>query len=522
VGIDTTSPLKKFHVNGSAVISGGVFSSVDSNGLMTDNLENNLGITARDRTSYAFMTTTGGTVSINSEFHQPITICHDRTILHTFKSDGKVGIYNTNPNYTLDVSGSIYAYTYENLASQDVIKNIEQRITDVANANARWSLIGTSIYYLSGNVGIGTLTPTAKLDVLGTIKATSINATTYENLGSQTAITDLQTSISNKVSSQWVTSGTSISYTTGRVGIGTSTPTTTLDVSGTIHATTYQNLENQDVIKNIYTVLNGINIGDSLWEQKTVVENVTGGVVFQNNVMYNGGGVGVGYRVFPESENPLRGALDVNGNAYVAGNITCTGDLLANGKIRNYRGTSTYNLDIKGSVRFSDTTSCDGSLDVQGDTKLGKFTGPPTDVGGGFLYLKSTGLTTTENWQVVGNYMLLEVDLGPSGVVSNQDNCGMFIMVHLKTLAEVQVNKVGNMMVSALKRRNLPLTPSTSSDPCLSVVHTFKSTNTTVFEILTSQAVLTVLGWTYPIKSTAIYFRCDMDCTLSWYVMGGR
>jgi hypothetical protein len=72
----------------------------------------------------------------------------------------------------------------------------------------------------TGNVGIGTTTPTAKLDVNGTVNATgfTVNGTP---LGS----------------SQWTTRGNNVSLNSGNVGIGTATPSAKLDVNGNTNVT---------------------------------------------------------------------------------------------------------------------------------------------------------------------------------------------------------------------------------------------------------------------------------------------
>ena len=116
----------------------------------------------------------------------------------------------------------------------------------------------------SGNVGIGTTTPETKLSVVGAANftgnvtasafygdgsnltgITSFSTTTTRNVFSNTAtgltydnstgVTSLTsgynipttastTEWANKVSSQWLTSGSNIGYTTGSVGIGTASP----------------------------------------------------------------------------------------------------------------------------------------------------------------------------------------------------------------------------------------------------------------------------------------------------------
>ena len=77
-----------------------------------------------------------------------------------------------------------------------------------------------------GNLGIGTLTPASLLDVNGTITATAFN-------GDGSGLTNLP-----PTSPIWVGSG-NISYTGGNVGIGNSSPTSALDVTGTVTATSF-------------------------------------------------------------------------------------------------------------------------------------------------------------------------------------------------------------------------------------------------------------------------------------------
>jgi hypothetical protein len=77
------------------------------------------------------------------------------------------------------------------------------------------------------NIGVGTTGPSYKLDVQGG----QLNAS-----GGLCIAGDCKTAWSQVGGSQWTTSGTTINYTTGNVGVGIASPIYSLDVSGGLNA----------------------------------------------------------------------------------------------------------------------------------------------------------------------------------------------------------------------------------------------------------------------------------------------
>jgi hypothetical protein len=85
-----------------------------------------------------------------------------------------------------------------------------------------WEVTGANLYYNEGNVGIGTSSPSQKLEVIGTVDAD--------------AFTVNGTSVGTSTSTYWNESAGDLSYTLGSVGIGTSSPSQKLEVIGTVDA----------------------------------------------------------------------------------------------------------------------------------------------------------------------------------------------------------------------------------------------------------------------------------------------
>ena len=107
----------------------------------------------------------------------------------------------------------------------------------------------------TGNGSVTSITATSPLTggtitTTGSIGIGQANSTTNGYLSSGD-----WTTFNNKVSSQWTTSGSSISYSTGSVGIGTTTPGTMLDVHGSFSLPITTVTANYTVGANDYTVL---------------------------------------------------------------------------------------------------------------------------------------------------------------------------------------------------------------------------------------------------------------------------
>ncbi|MCR4256823.1 MAG: hypothetical protein NUW08_03905, partial [Candidatus Uhrbacteria bacterium] len=152
---------------------------------------------------------------------------------------GNVGIGTSSPAETLDVNGTGQFFTSSGYALRlagDSSGAGYLRLTETAS-NTNWDMIAYSsglsfnnsgvlnnalhIQNTTGNVGIGTASPAHKLDVVGDI---NFSGTLLQN-GSPVSL--------GGGSSPWIDNETFITYEGGNVGIGTSSPSTLLQLGST-------------------------------------------------------------------------------------------------------------------------------------------------------------------------------------------------------------------------------------------------------------------------------------------------
>ncbi len=223
-------------------------------------------------------------------------------------SAGNVGIGSTTPSAKLVVGGDMFldgssryinfgtaaqgtnGYGFRDNAGTLQIKNSGGSWTDIPTSasgasgttgqfpyfSADNTLTGTSSIYLatSGNVGIGTTTPTGRLEIdqpTGASAGLRINASGTQNPNfifseAGTNKWNFGYDLTNnyfKISESSVADRFAIQDTTGNVGIGTTSPATTLSVSGNGYLTGGLGVGLLNTTAGTLDVLSSINVGSS-------------------------------------------------------------------------------------------------------------------------------------------------------------------------------------------------------------------------------------------------------------------
>ncbi|MDX2116260.1 MAG: hypothetical protein SFZ24_11675 [Planctomycetota bacterium] len=201
------------------------------------------------------------------------------------QGDGRLGIGTTNARSKLHLLGNANVMTLEGTDHAfieifpDAIAGGRGGYIGFAGAasnnlvlrNERTGahlILGTTT---AGNVGIGLVdggTPTAKLDVNGSLKATAFQLTgngagAGKVLGSDAAGVASWITMPGS-GSQWTTAGANIHYNAGNVGIGTSSPVAKLDVQGTARVNTLEIDAGADLAENF-------DIASALVGEETIV-----------------------------------------------------------------------------------------------------------------------------------------------------------------------------------------------------------------------------------------------------------
>ncbi len=211
-----------------------------------------------------------------------------------------------------------------------LIERLEYIITALATL---WTKLGDNLYYNTGNVGVGTTTPVQKLSVVGKI---------YSTEGFQLPDGTLIDAVGDM--GKW--SGSSdIYYNIGNIGVGTSTPSALLELSGTGQ----QALKVTDVTNSITTgIWSGTSQGLIGTYTNTDLRFITNGT--SKMTIDTSGNVGVG------TTTPIA-KLEINGNI-IADTPTADDHVATKAYVDAASGTSKTEL-------WPDGTTCTAGIENQ-------------------------------------------------------------------------------------------------------------------------------------------------------------
>lgn len=164
----------------------------------------------------------------------------ESTVVHLDETNVRMGIGTTSPGAKLEVSDSSGATLMINTdggSNADSTLNFLENNVD--RASIKWdgadndlrltTETGDFTMNPSGNVGIGTNSPTAKLDVNGTVNLTNLTVSSSQGTDGQ-VLTSTGSGVAwedvSGGSSPWVADTNGITYTAGNVGIGTASQAT--------------------------------------------------------------------------------------------------------------------------------------------------------------------------------------------------------------------------------------------------------------------------------------------------------
>ncbi|MFC1483896.1 hypothetical protein ACFL6Q_02460 [Candidatus Neomarinimicrobiota bacterium] len=255
VGIGTTMPAGKLHI-----------ATPHGDGIqMTDSLS------GLARASLINFENSGGSLYLNDATGatQARIRGYEMSGVQAYFNAGNVGIGTDSPERSLHVyrdssayikvSGDGGTYNYSGLTLEAVSDNrawslVHRSMAGVQNNFAIMNWDGSSFHYpfsitQGGNVGIGTGTPGRKLDILAgpydgiqitdssssNTRATLLN---FEDYGGTLSLFDVDGNVQARIRGYASPGGVQASFTAGNVGIGTFTPTATLEVVGSVKADT--------------------------------------------------------------------------------------------------------------------------------------------------------------------------------------------------------------------------------------------------------------------------------------------
>jgi hypothetical protein len=343
VGIGTTTPSTTLDVNGRAIVGGGLsgnaLSISTSVGTYTFNGYDLL-------TPSSFIITAGSSGYLTLDGY-PVIFKVSGGEKMRVNTNGNVGIGTTAPNSTFQVSkgGVTFQVTDTNKTANNTfsVYGLTQTSWAIATGNSGSFSSGEKIVITdSGNVGIGTTTPSATLEVGGNVKATSFTGSFSGSVSAPGSTTQI---VYNSGGALAADSG--LVYSGSAVGIGTATPAYKLDINGTGRFASSLDVDSYILTRNKLQISNGrlfelIGTSDAL--------NIYDGSAGASRIYISGSGnVGIG-TTSPDTP------LVVQGGAAGTGGWNRTATLSATypGLIFNSNGTKWGGMayDYSAAMRF--------------------------------------------------------------------------------------------------------------------------------------------------------------------------